>query len=256
MAERLFCIYNEQGCGALKKITVIFILKSRTILYLKSPLVGSLFSIGTALLTQSLGLLEETHVTYPFVMEIVFNTLITSCLASAFLLAVEKEKRTLRVITSCVSGPEFLIGSLLPVFLLAELSNILLLMINSTGTINIPLFLLVTSAAVLLAVLFGAAVGLMANTLISAGMTLVLPMVFLLILTMYGTYSEMGLLRLMSGLTFTGAMTQIVIDLMMGGPSMYGVFQYIILFCLWFAVAGICFAMAFRRKRELYGSAI
>lgn len=237
---------------SIKKIITILKFKSKRILHIGPAWIGSILGIGFTFLHHD-SLVEDVNTAYSFSINtgVIFSTLVTGCLVSAFLLAEEKEKHTLRIITSSVNNAEFFIGTFLPVFILAEAVNICILLISNVDSINIFMYLIVTSGSVLITILLGGAVGVLRNTQMSAGMTLVLPIVILMTLTMSTYVTDTNWIHWLSNLTYIGAMARIIDSLILNmKPD--NVFHNLLVFGLWLVGAIIFFMVSYRKKRNLF----
>jgi len=164
---------------SMRKIFALFAKDMKSITYnvfiisgiLLMPIIAIMFTIG----------LDEPNVWLADFL-IKMNILINGANIICVMIAEEKEKHTLSVlISSTVSGADFLIGKVLVTGILTFASNLVLYFIMSLGSvIPIGAYLLMTGMAILPVTALGAIIGLVFKTQAAAS-TAVAPIMMLLV---------------------------------------------------------------------------
>lgn len=135
----------------------------------------------------------------------------------ATLLAKDKEKNTLRTLmTSSVTGVEYLISILVPVVILAIIVNAAIVFISGIPLqdINIPYFFLGITLGCLASAILGTVVGIFSKNQMAASTNLT---AFILLLTMVPVFSDMvDSLKKINDFLFTGIITKMVTGFVQG----------------------------------------
>ena len=125
-------------------------------------------------------------IAYLMAMVVVMNAIMCGVLIMSVLIAEEKEKNTLNVlITSTVSGIDFLIGNVLTTATITIICNIAIyFVIGARDIISFGEYFLITSLGALAAITFGATFGLLAKNQMTAS-TMVAPFTILIIVPQF-----------------------------------------------------------------------
>ncbi|MDX6152613.1 ABC transporter permease subunit [Marinococcus sp. PL1-022] len=159
---------------SFRKISAVLQLKLRLIVSNMSIIFTPVFAIIFVIVMGNLMPQVDTNETaMPFSTEgfllsfgLIFNIAIAGISMSSSPIAEEKEKHTLRVLmTSSVRGPEYFIGSMIPILVILVATNILLVPASGVSLGDIPLFtyLVITTLATLISIVIGYIIGVFAK---------------------------------------------------------------------------------------------
>ncbi|MDV4149440.1 ABC transporter permease [Clostridium sp. AL.422] len=166
----------------------------------------------------------------------------------ATLLAKDKEKNTLRTLmTSSVTGIEYLISVLVPVVILSIIVNVAILFISGIElqNINIPYFLLAISFGCLASAILGTIVGIFSKNQMAATSNLTS---FILLLTMIPVFSDsVSSLKKINDFLFTGIITNMFSGFVEGNKNPLTILNWSVLVgsCV---VLIIAFAVCYKRN--------
>lgn len=166
----------------------------------------------------------------------------------ATLLAKDKEKNTLRTLmTSSVTGIEYLISILVPVVILSIIVNVSILFISGIPlqNINIPYYFLAVSFGCLASAILGTVVGIFSKDQMAASTNLT---IFILLITMIPMFSDLvNSLKKINDFLFTGIITKMVAGFVEGN-------KYPLTMTNWSVLVGSCivliivFAVCYKRN--------
>ncbi|WP_241156750.1 ABC transporter permease [Bacillus sp. FJAT-42376] len=175
---------------SVKKVRAITAMKFQTLLNNTGVMLGPILALGFVFVIKNImpdvdvnneGVSFSTNA-FALSFGIIFNIAIAGISMSSAPLAEEKEKNTLRVLmTSSVNGLEYLIGTLLPPFLLLILVNLLMIPVSGSSFGNIPFgtFFMMTTAASLISLIIGYIIGIFSKNQAQASL-LSMPITLLL----------------------------------------------------------------------------
>lgn len=178
---------------------------------------------------------------------LLFNTVMGGIMMCSGPLAEEKEKHTLRVLmTASVSGLDFFIGSALPVLVIIEVVNVLMIPIAGVAWSVIPWgsFLLISTICALVSMLLGYMTGILSKNQTQAG---IVSMPLLLIFTMLPFFRVLNhTLEMLANLTYSGILTRLVDQTL--GQGYHWDFQDIAVLLIWLVIGMGLFLYAYRRN--------
>lgn len=178
---------------------------------------------------------------------LLFNTVMGGIMMCSGSLAEEKEKHTLRVLmTASVSGLDFFIGSALPVLVIIEVVNVLMIPIAGVTWSVIPWgsFLLISTICALISMLLGYMTGILSKNQTQAG---IVSMPLLLIFTMLPFFRVLNhTLEMLTNLTYSGILTRLVDQTL--GQGYHWDFQDIAVLLIWLVIGMGLFLYAYRRN--------
>lgn len=230
---------------SMRKIHVLFMMKLQMILKNLSIMIGPIMAIVIVFIFKLVMPIptpeeaETEHLTHMvgYILQtgVIFNVTMTGIMAASMPLAEEKEKHTLRVLmTSSVSGAEFLIGSLAPVLVIMATINLIMVPISGVRVGNILIYLVITTLASGITIILGLLIGIMAKNQMSASL---LSMPFMLILMMIPLVSQLNeFLRKFAGFIYTGTLNEIINKLAQNNPIPVSL-KNILVLIIWFVLA-------------------
>ena len=178
---------------------------------------------------------------------LLFNTVMGGIMMCSGPLAEEKEKHTLRVLmTASVRGLDFFIGSALPVLVIIEVVNVLMIPIAGVTWSVIPWgsFLLISTICALVSMLLGYMTGILSKNQTQAG---IVSMPLLLIFTMLPFFRVLNhTLEMLANLTYSGILTRLVDQTL--GQGYHWDFQDIAVLLIWLVIGMGLFLYAYRRN--------
>ncbi|MDZ5781923.1 ABC transporter permease subunit [Marinococcus luteus] len=159
---------------SFRKISAVLQLKLRLILSNMSIIFTPIFAIIFVVVMRNLmpeveaGETGMAFSTEGFLLSfgLIFNIAIAGISMSSSPIAEEKEKHTLRVLmTSSVRGPEYFIGSMIPILVILVATNILLVPASGVSLGDVPLltYLVITTLASLISIVIGFIIGVFAK---------------------------------------------------------------------------------------------
>ena len=240
-----------------QKIAVIFQLKLLAILKNFSIMVAPVTALSFVLLFKTIVPLEpaEAGVSTPaFILgfSLTFNIVMSGLMMTSQPLAEEKENQTLRVLlSSSVTHGDFLIGSALPAFLLTTLVNLGLVPLAGTSfqTLSLLPFLMLTSFASLISILFGLAVGIYAKNQIQAS---IISFPIIMVLTMIPIFTAFSPdFDRLSHLFYSGILIHYINQILLVGHYSWSLTEVALAF-IWLALAGGCLRYTYLRNRQIY----
>ncbi|MGO3780186.1 MAG: ABC transporter permease [Enterococcus viikkiensis] len=175
---------------AIKRVQAITGLKFQTILKNLSMMSNPIIAIGLVMVFRKVMENIPTNGSgfsidaFLLGLGLIINIVSGGLMMSSTSIAEEKEKHTLRVLmTSSVKSSEYLVGSLIPMFCIIMIANLLLIPASgiSFSVINFPAFLLVTAGGTLVSIILGFVVGILTKDQTQSG---VISTPILLIFTM------------------------------------------------------------------------
>lgn len=230
---------------SMRRIHVLFMMKLQMILKNLSIMIGPIMAIVIVYIFKLVmpistpEEMEAEHMAYMsgYILQIgvIFNITMTGIMAASMPLAEEKEKHTLRVLmTSSVSGAEFLIGSLAPVLAIMAAINLIMVPISGVRVENILIYLVITTLASGITIILGLLIGIMAKNQMSASL---LSMPFMFILMMIPLVSQLNeFLRKIAGFIYTGTLNEIISKLAQNDPISVSL-KNILVLIIWFVLA-------------------
>jgi len=171
---------------SLRKITALYSKNMKNIFYNPFIMTSPVAILLLAYLFGAFMIPDDAPVeiiTYLLNMVVIMNAIMCGIMIMSVLIAEEKEKNTLNVlITSTVSGIDFLAGNVLTTTTITIICNIVIYFIFKVQNI-LPFggYFLITSLGAIAAITFGATFGLLAKNQASAS-TMVAPMALLIII--------------------------------------------------------------------------
>ncbi|GCF93378.1 hypothetical protein NRIC_12690 [Enterococcus florum] len=148
---------------------------------------------------------------------LLMNLTTVSMMMPATMLAKDKEKNTLRTLmTSSVNGGEYFISSVLPSFAVSFVINQLILVLSGIDlkTVNLGLYLIVTTIACLTSCVLGMLIGLFAKNQMSSSNLCTGFILVLMLIPMFGSLAS-GL-KSISGFIYTGIVGNLVTSFVNG----------------------------------------
>lgn len=220
---------------SLRKIWAITEVKGKN-LFSKNFIIMPLFTVGIILgmrlIFDSMETGNDTAFTVSYLLKfgLIFNISLMGIYVTSAALAEEKEKNTLRTLmTSSVNGLEFFLGSMIPVFLMIMVINIVLIPISGCAfsDIHIGIYLFVTIVSSLTSCIIGMILGIFSKNQVSAS-TITTPV--LMLFTFIPTFSSfVESLKSISQFLFTGVISDMVEAINTHSSFTLTVFQVVIL---------------------------
>jgi len=171
------------------------------------------------------------------------NAIMCGVMIMSILIAEEKEKNTLNVlITSTVSGFDFLIGSVLTTATITVICNAAIyFIIGVQDYIPFGQFMLITTLGAVAAITFGATIGLLSKNQMTAS-TIVAPIFLLILIPMFfrGSFFIDNVLYYF----FTEQISVSLVELAQGGSSILRV----LIITANFVVFAVIFALCYRKR--------
>lgn len=231
-------------------------MKFQTILSNTSIMLGPILSIGFVIAMRNL--MPEVDVneegvifsTNAFILSfgLVFNIAISGISMSSGPLAEEKEKNTLRVLmTSSVSGLDYLIGTLIPPLFLLIPVNILIIPISGTSFSDVQFgsFLIMTTIASLISLLIGYIIGIYTKDQTQTSL-FTMPVTLLLTSVPAVKQFQAGLARYLD-YSYTGVLTNFTAGVFSEGGYQWNLIDSSVL-AAWLAISLALFIYAYRKN--------
>lgn len=220
---------------SLRKVWAITEVKGKN-LFSKNFILMPLFTVGIILALRLIFDSMETGndsafmVSYLLKFGLVFNISLMGIYVTSAALAEEKEKNTLRTLmTSSVNGLEFFLGSMIPVFLMIMVINIVLIPISGCAfsDVHMGIYLFVTIVSSLTSCIIGMILGIFSKNQVSAS-TITTPV--LMLFTFIPTFASfVESLKSVSQFLFTGVISDMVEAISTHSSFTLTVFQVVIL---------------------------
>lgn len=179
---------------------------------------------------------------------LIMNIVSGGLMISSTSIAEEKEKHTLRaMMTSSVKSNEYLIGSLIPTFMIIMIVNLLLIPASgvSYSAIHIPTFLLITAGGTLISIILGFIVGIVTKDQTQSG---VISTPILLVFTMLPQlrfFSET--INKVSSYTYSGVISSYVDGIFSKEGYILNT-QDILTMAVWFIIGIVIFIVAYKKN--------
>ncbi len=241
---------------SLHKTIALFKLKTMSISSNKTLFFGPIFSIFFTLMYRFIlpvpphmdGSEQVLMVIY-LNLGVLMNTLMTGLMVAALPISEEKEKYTLRVLmTSSINWAEYFLGSLLPVFFITEIVNLILIPVCNVNVLSMPYYLLFTSLGALISILLGAGIGLACKDQTATSLIITPIMMFMLLPAMLGNMIDIDWMEKLSQITYTGAMTNMLTFAVSDETSGHMITDIIVL-TVWLAIAIAVFGLLYKRNK-------
>lgn len=207
----------------LKKLAAIVEVKGKA-MFSKNFIIMPVFALGFTFLMDVIYGKMTSDVTgmnaYALALGVLMNISMTGIYCVSAGLAEEKEKKTLRTLmTSSVNGLEFFLGSLIPAVLMTTVVNILCVFIVQLemDPFQWGQFLIVTTAAALIASVIGMIFGIFAKDQVSASTITTPGILIFMMFPMFSGLSEK--LESISSFLFTGIVFDGIADIHAGAPA-------------------------------------
>lgn len=184
---------------------------------------------------------EKMPSDYVLTMGLLMNLCMVPISAMSMIIAEEKEKNTLRTLMlSNVSAAEFLLSKATVIFLLTQVSNLIIYFITGPESVGIGLFLVVTCLGSLCMMFFGALIGIVSKNQMSTGMLSAPVMLIMLLPAIFAMLNE----SIEKFARFTPSYA--LIQLLASPPDAA---FYIAVIAVWTLIVGLLFALVYRKKR-------
>ncbi|MGY3777236.1 ABC transporter permease [Isobaculum melis] len=204
---------------SMRKMSVIFEMKMRTLLSTKNLSTSLISTIGITVMLRFLySSMMDGKPVPPMMLALALNIgLMMNLTQSGMILissslAEEKEKNTLQtLLTSSVNSFEFFLGSILPPLLYSVVLNIAILLASGLPIelVNIPMYLFITTLATITSCVLGMVIGIVAKDQVSCN-TLSMPII--MIFSMLPSVAVMNdTLATISGFLYTGVVSEMMI---------------------------------------------
>lgn len=207
----------------LKKLAAIIEVKGKA-MFSKNFIIMSVFALGFTFLMDVIYGKMTSDATgmnaYALALGVLLNISMTGIYCVSAGLAEEKEKKTLRTLmTSSVNGLEFFLGSLIPAVLMTTVVNILCVFIVQLemDPFQWGQFLIVTTAAALIASVIGMIFGIFAKDQVSASTITTPGILIFMMFPMFSGLSEK--LESISSFLFTGIAFDSIANIHTGAPA-------------------------------------
>ena len=207
----------------LKKLAAIIEVKGKA-MFSKNFIIMPVFALGFTFLMDVIYGKMTSDATgmnaYALALGVLMNISMTGIYCVSAGLAEEKEKKTLRTLmTSSVNGLEFFLGSLIPAVLMTVVVNILCVFIVQLemDPFQWGQFLIVTTAAALIASVIGMIFGIFAKDQVSASTITTPGILIFMMFPMFSGLSEK--LESISSFLFTGIAFDGIADIHAGAPA-------------------------------------
>lgn len=207
----------------LKKLAAIIEVKGKA-MFSKNFIIMPVFALGFTFLMDVIYGKMTSDATgmnaYALALGVLMNISMTGIYCVSAGLAEEKEKKTLRTLmTSSVNGLEFFLGSLIPAVLMTTVVNILCVFIVQLemDPFQWGQFLIVTTAAALIASVIGMIFGIFAKDQVSASTITTPGILIFMMFPMFSGLSEK--LESISSFLFTGIVFDGIADIHAGAPA-------------------------------------
>lgn len=207
----------------LKKLAAIVEVKGKA-MFSKNFIIMPVFALGFTFLMDVIYGKMTSDATgmnaYALALGVLMNISMTGIYCVSAGLAEEKEKKTLRTLmTSSVNGLEFFLGSLIPAVLMTTVVNILCVFIVQLemDPFQWGQFLIVTTAAALIASVIGMIFGIFAKDQVSASTITTPGILIFMMFPMFSGLSEK--LESISSFLFTGIVFDGIADIHAGAPA-------------------------------------
>lgn len=181
-------------------------------------------------------------------MGVLYNLNGISLMMPATLLAKEKEKNTLRTLmTSSVNGIEYFISSVIPPFVASAIINVLVLLVSGIdlGSVNLGLYLAVTTIAGLTSCILGMLVGLFAKNQMASSNIVTIVMMVLMMLPLVA--NMVPSVKQFSDFLYTGIVANVITSFVDGTHAGLPVQSWGILLGEIVIIAGV-FVMFYRKN--------
>lgn len=240
--------------NTIKRINAITSLKFQTILsnlsMMSNPIIALtivlVFRRVMANLPQANGVFRVDA--FLLGLGLIMNIVSGGLMISSTSIAEEKEKHTLRVLmTSSVKSNEYLIGSLIPTFVIIMIVNLLLIPASgiSYSVINIPTFLLITAVGTLISIIFGFIVGIVTKDQTQSGVTSTPILLVFTMLPQLRFFSET--INKVSSYTYSGVIASYVDGIFSKDGYILNA-QDLVTMATWFIVGIAIFIIAYKKR--------
>lgn len=169
---------------SIRNIKAMILLKTKIILHNANLLIIPIFSIllviGLKYLVSDADTSAFLGVSYGFS----FNVILGGILFGAYPLAEDKEKNTLRsLMTSSITAGEYIIGTIVPIFLIIFATNILVLLLSDLvlSSRQIAFYLMMSIICIFISVTIGFIVGLISKNQTQAGIVSLFPTLLIMV---------------------------------------------------------------------------
>ncbi len=240
--------------NTLKHINAITGLKFQTILsnlsMMSNPIIALLIVIVFRRVMANLPQASGAFRVDAFLLGLglIMNIVSGGLMISSTSIAEEKEKHTLRaMMTSSVKSNEYLIGSLIPTFMIIMIVNLLLIPASgvSYSEIHIPTFLLITAGGTLISIILGFIVGIVTKDQTQSG---VISTPILLVFTMLPQlrfFSET--INKVSSYTYSGVISSYVDGIFSKEGYILNT-KDLLTMTVWFIVGIVIFIVAYKKN--------
>ncbi len=179
---------------------------------------------------------------------LIMNIVSGGLMISSTSIAEEKEKHTLRVLmTSSVKSKEYLVGSLIPTFIISMIVNVLLIPASgiSFSAIHLPTFLLITMSGTLISIILGFVVGILTKDQTQSGVVCTPLLLVLTMLPQLRFFSTT--LRDVSSYTYSGVIASYVDGLFSDKGYALNT-RDVLTMAIWFVLCSVIFVMAYKKR--------
>lgn len=236
-----------------KRVNAVIGLKMRNILSNMSLMLNPILALVNVFVLrkvmQNFTQIDSTFNVDAFLLSLglIINIVSGGLLISSTAIAEEKEKNTLRVLmTSSVKSGEYLLGSMIPTFLIIMIVNLLLIPASgiSYSTINLSSYLFITITTTLISIIFGFFIGIISKDQAQSSVMSTPVLLLFTMLPQFRLFNET--VNRISNVTFSGIIANYIDGVFSEGFYNFSRHDITIL-VIWLTISFLLFIMAYKK---------